>query len=74
MGWDFFDMGYKAGEIALRVKNGEDPAAIPFQYMSDVKLNLNLEAAEKQGIRFSKDIINRADEIIPKNENKSGTT
>jgi len=74
MGWDFFDMGYKAGEIALRVKNGEDPASIPFQYMSDVKLNLNLEAAKKQGILFSEEIINRADEILPDDKSISGNT
>jgi len=74
MGWDFFDMGYKAGEIALRVKNGEDPAAIPFQYMSDVKLNLNLDAAKKQGIHFSEDIISRADEILPEDKSISGNT
>ncbi len=31
MGWDFFDMGMRTGQIVLRVKNGESPAAIPFQ-------------------------------------------
>jgi putative ABC transport system substrate-binding protein len=64
MGWDFFDMGYRAGEIALRVKNGEDPASIPFIYMDKVKLYLNMNAAEKQGVRFSEDILSRADEIL----------
>jgi putative ABC transport system substrate-binding protein len=64
MGWDFFDMGYKAGEIAVRVKNGENVKDIPFQYMSDVKIYLNLIAAEKQGIHFSEDIIEAADNII----------
>lgn len=65
LGWDFFDMGYKAGQIAIRVKNGENPVKIPFMYMSKVKLSLNLEAARKQGIRFSKEVLERADEIIP---------
>jgi len=68
LGWDFSDMGYKAGRIAIRVKNGENPANIPFLYMSEVKLNLNLEAAQKQGIVFSEDILKRADEIIPARE------
>ncbi len=68
LGWDFFDMGYKAGQIAIRVKNGETPANIPFQYMSEVKLYLNLEAAQKQGILFSGEILRRADEIIPGGE------
>ncbi|MBN1223854.1 MAG: ABC transporter substrate-binding protein [Candidatus Aminicenantes bacterium] len=72
MGWDFFDMGYKAGEIALRIKNGEAPADIPFQYMQEVQLHLNLEAAQKQGVHFSQDVLRRADEILPKTERISG--
>ncbi len=68
LGWDFSDMGYKAGKIAIRVINGEAPAQIPFLYMSEVKLNLNLKAAQKQGIQFSEEILERADEIIPLEE------
>jgi len=64
MGWDFYKMGYEAAEIALRVKNGENPLDIPIQYMNEVKLYLNLDAAEKQGVNFSQDILNRADEIV----------
>jgi putative ABC transport system substrate-binding protein len=70
MGWDFFDMGYKAGEIAIRVKNGENPADIPIQYMKEVKLHLNLNAATKQGVEFSEDVLKQADEIL-KIEGKS---
>ncbi len=64
LGWDFFDMGYKSAQIAIRVKNGESPENIPIQYMDKVRLYLNLNAAEKQGIKFSEDILKRADEII----------
>ena len=64
MGWDFYAMGYKAGQIALQVKNGKSPNDIPIQYMTEIKLHLNLEAARKQGIVFARDIIERADEII----------
>lgn len=64
MGWDFFDMGYKAGQIAVRVKNGERPGTIPFQSMNKLILHLNLDAAHKQGLRFPEDVLERADEII----------
>lgn len=64
MGWDFFDMGYKAGKIALRIKNGENPEDIPIQYMSKVRLYLNLKAAEKQGITFSDQVLKSADEVL----------
>ncbi len=64
MGWDFFEMGYKTGEIAVRIKNGEDPGSIPIQSMSRVRLSLNLTAAGMQGIQFSPQILDRADDVI----------
>ncbi len=64
MGWDFTDMGYKTGKIALRIKNGERPADIAIQYMSDIKLYLNLIAARKQGVEFPEGAFIRADEIL----------
>jgi putative ABC transport system substrate-binding protein len=63
LGWDFFDMGYKAGEIAVRVKEGENPAKIPIQYMTKVRMHLNLDAAAKQGIKFSDEVLRKADEV-----------
>jgi len=63
LGWDFFEMGYKVGEIAIRVKDGESPARIPIQYMSKVRMHLNLDAAEKQGIKFSDEVLRKADEV-----------
>lgn len=66
MGRDFFEMGYKAGEIAVHVKNGVDPRGIPIQSMSRVRLHLNLDAARRQGVEFSPLLIGRADEIIGK--------
>jgi len=68
MGWDFFDMGYKAGKIAHRVKNGENPSHIPIQYMEKIKLHLNLQAAEKQGVNFSAEVLEKADEILGREE------
>jgi len=68
MGWDFFDMGYKAGKIALRVKNGQSPSNIPIQYMKEIKIHINLLAAEKQGIEFSAEILEQADEILGREE------
>ena len=64
MGWDFFEMGYKTGEIAARVKNGEDPSLIPLQSMSRVRLHLNLAAAKMQGVEFTPQVIARADDVI----------
>ena len=63
MGWDFFDMGYKTGILALRVMEGENPASIPIENMKDVRLYLNLDAAGKQGIRFPNEVIQRAHKV-----------
>lgn len=63
LGWDFFEMGHKAGEIAVRVKGGESPGRIPIQYMSKVRMHLNLDAAEKQGIKFSDEVLRKANEV-----------
>ena len=63
LGWDFFAMGEKAGRIALRIKSGEDPAGIPIEYMTEVKLHINTEAAAKQGVRFPEEILGKAASI-----------
>jgi putative ABC transport system substrate-binding protein len=64
LGWDFFEMGYKSGQIAIRIKNGENPGRIPIQYMSKIRLYLNLEAARKEGVQFPPEVIKRADDVI----------
>jgi len=74
IGWDFYDMGLKTGQIVLRVKGGTSPKDIPIQYMTDKKLHINLEAAQKQGVVFSDEIIQRADEIVDQNKNNGPTS
>jgi len=64
LGWDFIEMGYKAGETAVAIKNGKAPAAIPFQYMQEPELTINLEAATIQRVPFSEETINKADKIF----------
>jgi putative ABC transport system substrate-binding protein len=64
VGFDFYDMGYKTGQLAVRVKNGESPARIPIQVMTDVKVHLNLEAAAKQGLVFPKSVLDGAAKIL----------
>jgi len=64
LGWDFFKMGYKTGEMAVRLRKGESPGHIPFQSMDEIKLSLNEGVAAEQGLRFSMDVVRRADEVI----------
>jgi putative ABC transport system substrate-binding protein len=60
LGFDFYDMGIKTGELAVRVKNGERPGGIPIQSMGEVKLFVNPEAAARQGFVLPKSILDRA--------------
>ncbi len=64
LGFDFYDMGTKTGRIAVRVKNGESPARIPIQSMDEIRLYINTEAAEKQGISFSKGLLDRVNKVV----------
>jgi putative ABC transport system substrate-binding protein len=64
LGFDFYDMGYKTGRIAVRVKNGESPARIPIQSMEETRLYINSEAAGKQGVSFSKSLLDRVDKVV----------
>jgi putative ABC transport system substrate-binding protein len=64
LGYDFYDMGYKTGQIVVRVLNGESPARIPIQTMDNVKTYLNLDAASSQGVIFPKAILDLADRIF----------
>ena len=77
LGWDFYDMGFLAGQIAVRIKGGESAGRIPFQSLTTVKLHLNLKAAEKQGVKFRPEVIKRAAELWAAEENApsgEGTT
>ncbi len=64
MGWDFFDMGLKAGALVLKVKSGEKPAVLPFEAMTSIKLSLNLAAAQAQGVVFPADVLKSASETL----------
>ncbi len=64
MGWDFFDMGYRAGQMAIKVKEGEDLSEIPFETMDRALLYINVEAAQKQGVEFPEEILKSVDKIV----------
>lgn len=52
-GISYYDIGYKAGEMAVQILKGEKkPADLPVQYPESLKLVINKSAAEKQGIKI----------------------
>jgi ABC-type uncharacterized transport system substrate-binding protein len=57
----------KAAAIALRIMNGESPATIPFEPLTSSKLQINLDAARKQGLTLSPSFVGRAQRVIGNN-------
>jgi putative ABC transport system substrate-binding protein len=64
LGFDFFDLGLKTGRLAVRVKNGESPGALPIESMDAVRLYVNTAAAARQGVVFPKGVLDRASRMV----------
>lgn len=53
-GFDYFDIGYEAGEMAAQILTGEKTAAdLPVQYPQNLKLEINKKSAEEMGIQLN---------------------
>jgi len=66
-GIDYFSLGKKSGEVALKVIEGVKPSDIPMQMISDPKdltFVINLDAAKTIGITVSDEMKKEADKII----------
>src|SRR3990172_4169770 len=61
---DYADGGRQAGQIALRVLHGEDPATIPVTTPRQIALVLNLRSARNLGIDIPRDLEDEASEVI----------
>ena len=64
LGLSFYDNGYDAGLLMIRVLRGESPAGIPFQAASNRQLIVDLQAARDFDITIPAAIIARADSVI----------
>jgi len=52
-GFDYYDIGYEAGQLAIQILKGEKtPAELPAQYPQNLKLMINKTAAEKMGVEL----------------------
>ena len=64
IGISFFENGYQAGLIMIRVLRGEDPAKIPFYRSTERKILVDLNAARESGLTIPQAIIDKADSVI----------
>lgn len=64
MGVDYRDLGQQTGRVVVRILEGEKPGDIKPQSSENLQLFINVTAAEKQGVRLSEALLERATEII----------
>jgi len=64
LGIDYYQMGIQTGELAVRILNGENPNDIAPQKSQNLKLIINQNAAVKQGVTLSEEILKEAAEIV----------
>jgi ABC-type uncharacterized transport system substrate-binding protein len=61
---DFHAMGRQAGEMAVRILQGEKPGRIPIEEAQRYALVFNMDRANRLGIQIPEDVLMAADEII----------
>lgn len=61
LSFDSEDMGRQAGELAMKILEGEDIKAISLLKPRKLKLSINLNTAEKLGLNIPERVISRAD-------------
>ena len=64
-GIDYHQLGIQAGEMAIRIlQDGEDPATMAVETLSQLELTVNPEAAEAMGIEIPEEVMDRADVVV----------
>lgn len=63
-GWDYFQIGYSAGQMAVRIMKGEMPGDMPWKGGEKLFLSINEKAAKTQGAIVPPELLKRADKII----------
>ncbi|OCG01683.1 ABC transporter substrate-binding protein [Gilliamella sp. wkB112] len=65
-GMSYYDVGRQSGKLVVRILKGEKPGDITPEIGQALRLVLNTEAAEKQGITLSPEVIQSAYKVINK--------
>ncbi|NBC33305.1 MAG: ABC transporter permease [Alphaproteobacteria bacterium] len=64
IGFDYYDVGRRTGELVLQVLGGESPGNIPVAFAQGTNLVVNPAAAEAMGVTLPEAVIGRATEVV----------
>lgn len=64
IGIDYYVLGRQTADIAARVLQGADPATTAIEYLDDMNIVINVDAAERMGVTLSDELLQRASRII----------
>ncbi len=64
LGADYYDVGLKTADLAVRVIKGEKPAVIPIAYYVPEQLTVNLTLANEYGITIPDDLVKKAVKVV----------
>ena len=64
IGWAYFDDGYAAGKLAVRVLKGESPAKMAFEPLTKTELMLNKATAAAIGVTLPEELIKEAQKVM----------
>lgn len=64
LGWAYYDDGYAAGELAVKVLKGESPAKMAFLPLTKIDILLNRRTAKAIGLNLNKDLLAKATKVV----------
>lgn len=60
---DYYNMGRQTGRMAERILKGEAPSSMPVESLEDLRIHVNIKAAEVMGVELPVDLLQSADVI-----------
>ncbi|MBC7204547.1 MAG: ABC transporter substrate-binding protein [Pusillimonas sp.] len=64
LGVNYYDLGLQTGAMVIEILKGAKPGEMPSQLSEKLELHVNLQAASKQGVTLSNDLIDSAENVI----------
>jgi putative ABC transport system substrate-binding protein len=64
IGFDYYSIGWQAGNMAVRILRGEKPGRIPVGGVEETRLYVNTATAETISVPIPADVLAQADEVV----------